>query len=80
MMDDIATVTATSDHIVIRSGDKILFDCPGELIRPVLGLVAVLVDEELPALLEKEYINPAAGWKHELTVMLKPSGMFSGEW
>ena len=79
-MDDIATITVTKDYMIIRSGDRVLFDCPGELIRPVLGIVSVLIDQELPALLDKQYINPAAGWKHEFTCMLKPSDMFSGEW
>lgn len=80
MMDDMVTITVTKDHMVIRSGDKVLFDCPGQLIRPVLGLVSVLIDQELPALLDKQYINPDADWKHELTVVLRPDGMFSGEW
>ena len=79
-MDTIAKITVTKDRIVIMDGDKILCDLPGELIRPVLGLVSVLVDEEIPALLGKRYINTEADWKHELTVMLAPSGMFSGEW
>jgi hypothetical protein len=79
-MDTIAKITATKDRITIMDGDKILCDLPGELIRPVLGIVAVLVDEELPALLDKQYINANADWKHELTAMLVPSGMFSGEW
>lgn len=64
----------------ITEGDEVIVDLPGEYIRSVLGLVATLIDEELPALLDKTYINRGAEWKHEMEVMILPSGMFSGEW
>jgi hypothetical protein len=79
-MDAIAHIVATKDHITITVGNDILCDLPGDLIRPVLGLVSILIDEEIPALLDKGYINREADWKHELTAMLVPDDMFSGEW
>lgn len=81
MMDYNVKFIVSRDRIVVSTecGDTLL-DIPGEFIRPVLGLVATMIDEELPALLDKQHLNPDADWKHELTVMLKPNSMMPGEW
>jgi len=36
---------------------KTLVDIPCEYVRAILGLVAVMADEEVPAFLEKTYVN-----------------------
>jgi hypothetical protein len=77
----VKVITTAAGIKIISAGDeKVLVDLENDDIRPVLGLVSILIDEEIPALLEKQYVVRDDQWKLQMCVSLKPDDMFSGEW
>jgi hypothetical protein len=77
----VKVITTAAGIKIISAGDeKVLVDLENDDIRPVLGLVSILIDEAIPALLEKQYVVRDDQWKLQMCVSLKPDDMFSGEW
>ncbi len=77
----VKVITTAAGIKIISAGDeKVLVDLENDDIRPVLGLVSILIDEEIPALLEKQDVVRDDQWKLQMCVSLKPDDMFSGEW
>jgi len=77
----VKVITTAAGIKIISAGDeKVLVDLENDDIRPVLGLVSILIDEEIPALLEKQYVVRDDQWKLQMCVSLKPDDMFSDEW
>lgn len=60
--------------------EEVSVDIPVKYIRSILGLVAVMVDDQLPAMLEKTYIDADEEWSVIINGSLKSEKVFSGNW
>lgn len=74
-------MTFDEEKFIIRDQEnKVLVDIPSDYVRSILGLVAVMIDEEVPALLDRTYVNREESWELIWNVTLKPERVFSGNW
>ena len=75
-------IEVSEDNMVIttQATGKVVFDCPAEYIRPILGIVASLLDDEIPGMLDKNHIDRAKGWNITISADLISDNIFSGDW
>lgn len=74
-------VEVTKDKIIIHD-DKYnqLLNSDAKYVRSMLGIVAILIDDEIKNTLEKEYVNKNKDWKYKVECNLASKDMLNGEW
>ena len=85
--DDVATTPADTirmtfckDRVIAHIGNNLVLDADARMIRSILGLVSVAIDDQIPALLDKAYIRHDKSWSFVISASLVPSELLSGEW
>jgi hypothetical protein len=74
-------VEITKDKIIITDNKyNQLLNIDAKYVRSVLGIVAVLIDDEIKNTLDKEYVNKNKDWKYNVNCTLSPKDMLNGEW
>jgi len=77
---DTIRMTFCKDRVIAHIGDNLVLNADARLVRSILGLVSVAIDDQLPALLDKAYIRHDKSWSVVISASLVPSELLSGEW